>query len=226
MIDVSQLTPRYDQRGAVVGMTGSGKTEFMRYACRRFENVLVIDVKGTIRWPGYAVHTRLRDVVRDDVNPRVIYRPIHDELIDDDAIDGFFQYAYERGSTFVGVDEVFGVTNEGREIPKHYHAILTRGRERNIGCISGTQRPKGIPMSVFSESEWIYTFRLKLAGDRERIQEVTGIDEDLIVSLADHEFFVSCTGRDFPRGPYRLDLPSKQNKSVKRDTRSESPRSS
>lgn len=204
------ISPRFDERGALVGTTGSGKTTLARAICNRFENVAIIDPKGMINWPGYVKHRSLDRLVKEE-STRLIYAPDHDELIDEDAIEGFFSWVYQRGNFFVYIDEVGAITF-GDTLPRSYHACLTRGREKGIGTLSATQRPRKIPQVIFSESEFFYIFRLSLETDRTKIWESTGIAKDAIAALPKRRFLAFSFEREgIPSRPMMLDIGGTRN---------------
>jgi DNA helicase HerA-like ATPase len=109
-MELAQITPASDEHDRVlfVGTTGSGKTTLARVLLSSRAFVVVLDVKGTLNWPGYRMVRRLRDLARIDADKsrRIIYRPHYTEL---NAIDPFFRWILERGNTTLYVDELMYV---------------------------------------------------------------------------------------------------------------------
>jgi hypothetical protein len=163
---------------------------------------VVHDAKGLITWPGWQRHAQLKEALKSRSH-RIIYQPSYYELNDENISETFFRWIYDRGWTILYVDEVFGVA-KGQNIPTHYHACITRGRERGITILSSTQRPKSIPSVVLSESEHFVIFHLGMPQDRERIEEIIDIDEDQIKELP-KQLFYYCTQFSIA-GPYKLNL--------------------
>jgi hypothetical protein len=204
--------PPYNDRDGVgravfIGTTGSGKTTLACQMLKLRPYVLVFDVKGTLTphkgWTGYAVHRSLAKLVADE-SPRLMYRPDFEELNDPAVRDRFFEFAYKRQHTTVYVDEVYGVL-DGTLIPWHYGACLTRGREIGVEVWSATQRPSFIPNVILSESEHAYVFRLRMEGDREKVESVTGIPAEVVGALGDHRFYYAPQDGDVI-GPLKLRL--------------------
>lgn len=174
-------------RGVLVGMTGSGKTTLARTLLQRYQYVAVFDAKGLLYWPGFERQLYLKDVCASKAD-RIIYSPDARELRDESYIDAFFEWCYLRQNTFVYVDEVYAVTNR-LEIPPHYHAILTRGRERGNGLLSATQRPMLIPSVIMSESESWFVFRLGMEADRRKVEQCIGLSSYAISALPKRQFY-------------------------------------
>ena len=198
--------PRGD-RLFVVGTTGSGKTKLMEKLvplCGPY--LLVHDGKGRIDWPGFHLHRSLDTLFRDTY-PWLAYRPPHEAIHSPDAAEPFFEYAFKRGETVVYVDEVRTIA-KGDVWPVWYHACVTRGRELGVTMLSGTQRPARVPLELMSETERVIAFRLNLKRDRDRLEEVTGLDQEVLsgMLLPKHYWWHVRIGED-PQGPFHLALP-------------------
>lgn len=203
MLSLEEIAPGPTDRAAFVGQTGSGKTTLAEQVCRLHPWVVAFDPKGMLTWPGYEIHTRLEPLTRAK-HHRLIYRPSFEELEDEDVVDASFEWIYERRHTVLYVDEIFAYA-EGDRSPWFLRACLTRGRERGVVVYIASQRPSRVPQVMLSESEHIYTFNLKLPQDRERMADVTGLDEEQL-RLPKHEFFYAPQVGDI-RGPLKLKLP-------------------
>lgn len=185
------IVPSYTERAVIVGKTGSGKTTLARALLQSRPFVVIYDAKGLLRWPDYVRYVTLEECIASKLH-RMIYAPRHEELADIDPtyVNRFFQWVYLRANTTLYVDEVYSVCNRG-EIPRYYHACLTRGREFNISTFSSTQRPKQIPAVVLSESEHYYVFQLILPQDRQRVREIIPVTDNELRNLGDHKFLYS-----------------------------------
>lgn len=175
-----------NSRTVLVGKTGSGKTTLAEKLLSAWRYVIVLDVNGTVNFKGYKIVTSLEDLF-DCEFAKVIYRPNIYEL-NFDTYDDFFAFIYDRKNTAVYVDEVFGVCGSSQSIPFYYRAILTRGRGRNIACLSSTQTPVNVPHFILSQAENYFVFTLKMPQDREKIERITGIPQERIESLRKYEF--------------------------------------
>lgn len=176
---------------AIVGATGSGKTYTARKYHANIPFVAAIDIKGTLKWPEVpkeelTIVTRLREIGMART-PKVIYRPNPAEM-NEDYYDAFFEWCYKRKNTRVWVDEARAICPTPFHLPFWMMSILTRGRELNVGMTSITQRPKKIPLEIFSESTHFFVHHLNLKEDRERMVEVTERPE-VLKSPVGHDFW-------------------------------------
>ena len=202
LIPLDQLMPGPTDRAAFVGQTGSGKTTLAQELCKLRPYVVALDPKGMLHWKGYEVYQRLESLVKSD-KPKLIYRPVYDELQDPETMDLFFQWVFRRRNTTLYIDEVYAIAR-GDVYPFHLGACLTRGREVGVVVYAATQRPARVPQIIFSESEHVYCFRLKLPQDRERISDITGLDPEAL-SLPKFCFFYAPQDGE-PAGPLKLRL--------------------
>ncbi len=220
MLKLEDIAPGMTDRAAFVGQTGSGKTTLAQEVCRLRPWVVALDPKGMLEWDGYEVHERLSALTKAK-RPRLIYRPVYEELADEETIDTFFEFVYERRNCVLYVDEIYAVA-QGDSYPWFFGACLTRGRERGISTYVATQRPSRVPQVMLSESEHVFVFNLKLPQDRERIADITGMDDGQF-RLPAHEFYYIPQVGD-PRGPLKLQLKGKGQAHVEdRDGRADLP---
>lgn len=75
---------------------------------------------------------------------------------------------------FVYVDEFALCVKNAQTYPHYARAICQQGRSRGITFLAGTQRPAGVPVFLFSESEQKWCFELITLDDRERVKEWMG----------------------------------------------------
>lgn len=202
---LASLVPAKSDRALFVGQTGSGKTTLARVLLEARRYVVVLDAKGTIKWPGYRLEKNLDRLVKR-AEPRLIYRPTMEELVDESTIDSFFRWIYLRRNTTVYIDETAAITR-GDVYPFHYGACFMRGRELNVEVWSATQRPTRIPQVALSESEHVYAFRLRLPQDRMRVEALTGISQDAISGLTKRNFLYAPQSGEVA-GPFTLSFDS------------------
>lgn len=186
-MQLTSLLQRSDERAMLIGKTGCGKTTLAEYLCAWHSYVVVYDAKGLIDWKGYHTYSSFDDLKRSE-HPKLIYQPPLGETLDKDEVEKFLKWVYARGNTFLYIDEVASICFQGY-LPYWLHGILSRGRQLGIGLLAGTQRPKHIPLALFSESERFYAFKLNLEEDADRIEKTVGIDAEDVKQLKKYHFY-------------------------------------
>lgn len=185
-----------NDRGALIGQTGCGKTTLAEYLVRdeNKKNSVAFDPKGSesvARWEGHSRYSNFGEIVEAAEvrgEGRLIYTPSPLVAEDADTQDELFAWIYARGYTRLYIDEATALT--GGTYPSRYLiALLNRGRERGISTLVATQRPARIPMNIISEAQHFYIFKLLLLADRKRVEELTGISVEVQTELRDYQFY-------------------------------------
>lgn len=163
--------PRDDERHAIIGSTGSGKTVFGLWCLsqRSYDRMpwVIVDFK---RDSNIAQIPRLEEIGVDSKVPKrkglYVVRPWPDD-VDDGAVTAFLRRIWERENCGVFIDE-------GYEIPARdpgLRALLTQGRSKSIPMICLTQRPAFVSPWLLSESEFKSVFFLNHPADIDRINQ-------------------------------------------------------
>jgi len=194
MMDWNLIRMGRNDRGVLIGATGSGKTYLGRFlvedSAKPYSVVYDAKISDSIsKWKRHEFVTSLEELQESDAK-RIVYRPDFFAAADAVQQDRFFEWVYLRQFTRVFVDEAYAIAG-GTNPLSYFQAVLTRGRERGISALVGTQRPARIPLVVFTESQHFYCFQLMGPTDRKRIEEISGglISEADQISLNEHEFF-------------------------------------
>lgn len=209
VVNLNSILPARGDRVGLFGQTGSGKTTLARALLQHREQVIVCDPKRRIAWPGY-VQADFKTLLKlDPVKfPKIIYKPTFSDIHDRKGavINAFFRWVFERERCTLYVDEL-SLIARGDDYPSFYGVCLQQGRELGIEVFSGSQRPMWIPQIAMSEAEHLFCFYLKLAQDRNRIEQLAGISSDEIEELAKQEFLYAPQDGDIV-GPLRLQISS------------------
>ena len=112
---------------------------------------------------------------------------------------------HEGGQTVV-IDEVATFSApppDGMGLRSLINQYETTARSLDLSLFAATQRPRNVPLSVWSEPKWFGVFHIDDYNDLKRVREIGGRADDFdqfIANLDDHEFaFVHRRGarRDF-----------------------------
>lgn len=159
--------PRIDNRTAVIGSTGSGKTQFSVWllSIRDFNRRpwVIFDFKGDVL---------LADIGAQEISllspPKkpglYIVRPLPG---DDYLISNFLMKCWQQENIGLYIDE-------GYMIPKNdrwFRACLTQGRAKKIEMIVCSQRPVFLDKFVWTESNFFAVFNLTNIDDRKKVGE-------------------------------------------------------
>jgi len=154
--------PNDQQRHAIVGATGSGKTQYALWELsnRNFNRMpwVVYNFKSDESIdsiPG-SKHIEIEEIPE---KPGIYVA--HPLPRDESKVEDHMWGIWERGHTGIYVDEgyMIGRNNEA------FRALLTQGRSRHIPMLVLSQRPVWMDRFVFSESEYLQMFRLQDPDD-------------------------------------------------------------
>lgn len=169
--------PGPNDRTAIVGRTGSGKTVAGAWHLSgkdfNAQPWLVLNTKGDPLLNQIAQIEGVKTIsIEDTPNEPGLYivntRP--DESIELDAMLGRI---WERQNCGVYVDEGYML-----DVTDNFNALLTQGRSRNCPIIVLSQRPAWISKFVFSEADFVQLFNLQIQDDRKKIGQLVPVDKD------------------------------------------------
>jgi hypothetical protein len=169
--------PGPEDRTAVIGRTGSGKTTAAAWhlSGKDFERQpwLIVDTKGDpflnrIRQIEGVKTIGVLDTPGD--NGLYIVSPLPAEQIE---LDAMFRRIWEKQNCGVYIDEGYMIeTTDG------LNALLTQGRTRRIPMIILSQRPAWITKFVFSEADYVQLFNLQRLEDRKNVAGLVPVDKN------------------------------------------------
>jgi len=158
-----------NNRISVFGKTDSGKTVLVkRILWGQYQNRVFYDPKcmnhdllsnaSLVRTPD-----ALDRVL--DKKKSILYQPDDLEMEDFDEV---CKILFRRGNIALFCDEVSGVCSAS-SISKWHKRLLVQGREKGLGVVSCSQRPRDCHSNIVSESEHFFVFRLNLETDVKKI---------------------------------------------------------
>jgi len=144
------------------------------------ENVGVLDTKEDLDWPGFWITSDLDEAFK---HTHFIFRPQNGM-----QIYGFFERGYQEGGWTLYVDEIYQIGRGSiHSFPKYYVRGLTAGRSKGVTIVTGTQRPKFLPLFAITESTHIFCMELNSRRDRVDLARLTGADA-LERNVGRHQF--------------------------------------
>lgn len=167
----SNFSIKSSQRVLLTGKTGSGKSTLAQYLLFPVHRLIVIDGKDGMDNDNW----NLTNYSRADLRKIENGEPVRTRLVANipDIIEAL-NVAYATGNIIIYIDEVTVTIPPQTKPPQIIQDIATRGRSRNVGLWSATQRPTQIPLFLISEAEQIFIFTLNLVDDRKRMYNITG----------------------------------------------------
>lgn len=187
--------PTNKQRVAVIGRTGSGKTQFAAWllSVAPFDKqpYFIVDYKYDDLLNG---SDRIKEIGLTEKLPKqpglYIVHPHPDQHEDTER---FLLRIWEQEHAGLYADE-------GYMLPPRspaFQALLTQGRSKRIPAIVLTQRPTWVSRFVFSEADYYAIFHLNDARDRQTIQAFTPRERlDVSDRLPDYHSMWYDVGRD------------------------------
>lgn len=167
--------PSTTQRTAIVGRTGSGKSQFGLWllSCAPFDRMpyIIFDYKNEdmIGEIEHAEELKLGELPSEAGLYVVRPAPGQEEEVED-----YLWAIWEKENTGVFVDECYMIDKNSRA----FKACLTQGRSKHIPMYLLSQRPVDVSRFVFSESDNHAVFHLNDRRDRETVEKYTPIDKD------------------------------------------------
>ena len=165
--------PNNTQRLAVIGRTGSGKTQFAAWALSTSSFTsqpwVIVDYKYDPLLNGIS---RIEEL---DLKDRLPRKPglyiIHPRPVaDDEAVEEWLLRVWEHERIGLYVDEAYMLPNAAG-----LRGILTQCRSRRIPAIVLAQRPSWISKFILSESEYLAIFHLQSRRDAQTVEQVLPI---------------------------------------------------
>lgn len=161
--------PSDTQRLAIVGATGSGKTQdaLWHLSHRSYDQMpwIIYDYKydeTIVEIPGAQ-----EIAVTDSVPERPGVYIVHPHPAQVSEVEAQMWNIWENENTGIFIDEGYMIGNNSAS----FRALLTQGRSKHIPIITLSQRPTWIDRFILSESEFHQVFRLQHKKDLEAVNQ-------------------------------------------------------
>jgi|SRR6516165_135959 len=193
MVDV---TIRRGSRGFATGTSGSGKTTLCLALAEAMPSpLIVVDTKwdpGILAW---AKRNRIRIWTKKDpprwpnIKEDVVVRFRSEWLSHPEDIDWWLGQAFLCPFVpSIYIDEGYQVGATSSRIGAGVSGLWTRGRVFGMATLIATQRPVWINKFVITESDKIFSGRLKHIDDRKKMFAITG-NQEVLKLLPKQQFF-------------------------------------
>ena len=189
-VDETFPLPRLDQRVAIIGPEGSGKSILMRDLLTNYPTFIIVDAKRDWSWGAIGkadpkrfrymsttvdgVRKILEEIRRNNSTEHVVYRPAWAH-VRDGTVDRIALLALQRRNTGLCYDEAEAVTRYDKYIEFFEQAVM-QGRSLCVPVWCGTKRPTRVPLNILAASNARFIFNLRMAHDRVRAEEICGGD--------------------------------------------------
>lgn len=196
-----------DERGAIIGQTGTGKSKLARELLPGKTALAIIDPKRGFEYEGIKVFDSAAKIAKDKPK-RFIYSPHPDEPMIL-GLNVVYKHLFEMGNVFVYTDDPATEIRPQR-YPHYWAKIYQMGRSRNIAGLTSMQRPSNLPKFLLSEVQAYFAFRLNTKGDIDRVSEfLPGYNPDRLEDK--HTFLYYHTYGELDSGiPLRLRFEGKE----------------
>lgn len=159
--------PNDDQRCAIIGRTGSGKTQagIWQFSLRSYNSMpwVVFDFKRD-KLIAQIPFTNVIPLGELPTQPGIyIVRP---QLGQEDELEAYLWQLWNAENIGIFIDEGYMIGSQS----KAFQAILTQGRSKHLPLIVLSQRPSWITRFAFSEADFIQVFWLIDERDRKTVR--------------------------------------------------------
>lgn len=178
-----------NDRYAIVGKTGSGKTSFTVVLASKLVQrdegdwqIWWLDTKGDTKdikrlrdWGFVHVNEFRRDIPRPVQKHNWIYFPIREREGGASIVaqaQQLFKQALSRRKVLLVADEYTHVIVNARNPGRHLGNVFRTGRGLNVGLIGCTQEPVYVPRQLLSQAGHTFLFDLHFPKDRDYVREI------------------------------------------------------
>ena len=165
--------PTESNRIAIVGATGSGKTqaELWHLSLRDIDKRPWIIYNFKTDKSIEAIPHK-RDISLDELPLKPGVYVVHPTPGQQDEVEAQLWAVLDKEGIGIAIDEGYMMGDRNQA----FRAILTQGRSKEIPVIVLSQRPVWMDRFVFSESEFFQIFRLNHRKDRKAVEEFVPAD--------------------------------------------------
>lgn len=184
---------RQGEHVTIIGNTSSGKTTLARAILPIRRYVVCFGTKPQSESlqrfvsDGYERMSVWPDKADPRKSPKRMLWPRIATRFDRKKLAGIIDHAFDRifyyeRSWAVYIDELPELV-ENLGLGEWIKLFLRQGRELNISVITAMQRPKFVPLDVYTNSTHLFLFQEKDASNLERLSAISAVDAILVYSI-------------------------------------------
>jgi ATP:corrinoid adenosyltransferase len=195
---------RQGEHITLIGPTGTGKTTLINQLIdmRLYELFLgskrMDETQDALKRMGFMV-AKDADEIHVDISRRWFVKPAFspkmtaDQLrqANRDIFKDVLMRAYREGAWTVFVDEGRYIANY-LGLQQEMVLLLTQGRSQHNSIVTGTQRPRHVPLEVYDQATHLFIWRDPDLQNVARIAEIAGVNrrqaQETVSQLQRHEF--------------------------------------
>jgi energy-coupling factor transporter ATP-binding protein EcfA2 len=210
-------------RWLILGKTGSGKTELVKYLLREVSMVYpIVIIDPNELWLGRGKGRRAREwannrekgtidkphLIKNAFNPKFwtqCLQPDEDEMY---KLEKVVAGVMKKEDVFIYFDETEGIAT-ATHVPKFIRVLWKRGRAHHVGAWAATQVPKGIPRIFKSQAEHFIIMKVGIE-DADVAAEIAHVNKKVILGLKPYEWIYY--NHDMDVGEFHPPIPYKEKK--------------
>lgn len=183
--------PEIGRHIVLVGTTGSGKSWLAETMLPRYESYFAIDSQDSLEIPGKRIAAPDYLKILLPLYKRLHYVP-KPEFLERDVFNFIFRTLLDSSSKkrphprVIYIDEIYHV-GYGTAFPSWLPKAITTARQRKLSFWISTQRPRQIPIPIFSEAAKIYVFFLAKEDDCKLISTFARSDKKELFDTLLHQ---------------------------------------
>lgn len=178
---------------SILGNTGGGKTHLMTLLLPLHPFVTVLATKPgdramdhLIEHYGYARLERWQKLDPLAVPRRILWPDVTSLGADEHQREVFLEALnkiYREKGWTIAVDETLIIAND-LNLSRELRQFFTQGRSIGLSVIACTQRPRNVPLELYSQATHLFVFRQSDVADVDRLSDIGGfIDKQLLKRL-------------------------------------------